>query len=143
MTSNSSDCPTYDFNGKSITLTSRTIQKYICEWHLDSFAKAIFWWAPKKAIAIIAKKMGLAAEAKDPDKIIEAITPPILHIVPPLEVFKTECKVTITDCVINHVTNQKQFGIGLQIEKNNDIGPVKIDGIAFLVKATPVTNEAD
>lgn len=129
-------CQTISFGNRVIELTAKTIYKMICEWHLDSFAKAIFLGAPREAIKIITAKMNLG-EKVNADQIIKSIDQSMVQSIPPLKVFTSESDVALTDIVINNISGIQKFGIGLQIQDNNHIGPVTIDGVAFLITLTP------
>ena len=131
------DCPKIRFGSNAVIRTANTVFKFICEWHLDSFVNAIFLGAPRKAIHTIAEKIGLARKAVDAHEIIDSIDPAMLKAIPPLKVFTGDCNVAVTDIVINNISGSRRFGIGLQIQDNNHIGPVTIDGVAFLVNLTP------
>lgn len=133
-------CRSIELGGKLITLTAKTVHKYICEWHLDTFVNAIFLGTPRMAIKAIVAKMDNAGEIIDIDQIIDGIDQPMVKAVPPLKVFTTECNVAITDFVTNNISGSQKFGIGLQIHDNNHIGPVIIDGVAFLVTLRPEAN---
>jgi hypothetical protein len=130
-------CHSITIGGKVITLTARTVQRYICEWHLVSFINAIFLGTPREAIKKIAAKMDNAGESIDADRIIDSIDQPMLQAMPPLQVFTSQSQVAITDFVVNNVSGSRRFGIGLPITENNRIGPVAIDGVAFQVTLTP------
>ena len=130
-------CRSIDFGGKAINLTARTVQRYVCEWHLVAFIDAIFLGTPREAIKKIAAKMANVGESIDADQIIESIDQPMLQTVPALKVFTTQRRVALTDFVENNVSGSRRFGIGLQISENNHIGPVTIDGVALQVTLTP------
>jgi hypothetical protein len=134
-------CRSIELGDHAITLSAKNLHKYICEWHLDSFVKAIFLGTPIKAIKTIARKMGLVESDVNAESIIKNIDQTMVKAVPPLEIFTTDCNVAITDCVINNVSGSQQFGIGLQIQENNRIGPVTIDGVALQVTLTPQTRK--
>jgi hypothetical protein len=129
-------CKTITLAGQAIVLTAKSVHQYICEWHLHSFAKALFLGAPRKAVKVIAESMGLA-EKVDADEIINSIDQSVVQSIPPLKVFTSESDVALTDIVINNISGSKKFGIGLQITNNNHLGPVTIDGVAFLITLTP------
>lgn len=134
-------CQSIELGGKVISLTARTVQQYICEWHLVSFVNAIFLGAPRKAIQAISEKLGKAGESVDAEQIINSIDRTMVQAIPPLKVFTSQCNVAVTDLVFNHVSGSRRFGIGLQIHDNNRLGPVTIDGVAILVKLTPQQKE--
>jgi hypothetical protein len=129
-------CKTITLAGQAIVLTAKNVHQYICEWHLHSFAKALFLGAPRKAIKVIAESMGLA-EKVDADEIINSIDQSMVQAIPPLKVFTSESEVALTDIVINNISGSQKFGIGLQITDNNHLGPVTIDGVALLITLTP------
>ena len=137
MTPTSFVCGSIELGGEIITLTARNVRKYICEWHLDSFVKAIFLGKPLEAIKTIAEKMGLVGKIIDAEQIIKSIDQAVLKAIPPLKVFTTQCDVAVTDIVVNNISGSQRFGIGLLIHDNNRIGPVTIDGVAFLITLTP------
>jgi hypothetical protein len=136
MTPASIYCQTIHFGDRIIKLTAQTIHKVICEWHLHSFTNAFFLSAPRKAITVIAEKLGLA-ENVDADEIINSIDQSMVQAIQPLKVFTSECDVALTDIVINNMTGSQKFGIGLLIDDNNHLGPVTIDGVALLITLTP------
>jgi hypothetical protein len=136
MTGNEIVCRILTISGNQITLIARSTAKLFCYYRLKSWAKAVFLGKPDVAITAIASELGDAGASIDAATALNAINTEVEKIIPQLTVLKNSTDVALTEITEVHTINRISLSIGVDITNNNELGPVKIDGIGFRIQAT-------
>jgi hypothetical protein len=129
-------CKTLVIAGQTIELIASTADKVFCYFQLKSWSKAKFFGKPEKAITDISEQLGDAGASIDSATALEAINAQVVAIIPQLTILKSSANVALTEITELHPIDQISLSIGIQIKSNNDLGPVKIDGIGFRIQTT-------
>lgn len=131
-------CQTLNILGNQITLIARSAAKLFCFYQLKSWAQAVFLGKPEEAITAIADELGDAGASIDAATALNAISKEVEKIIPQLTVLKNSSNVALTEITEAHPIDQISLSIGIDITNNNELGPMKIDGIGFRIQATKV-----
>lgn len=129
-------CKTLTIAGQTIELIAATSAKLFCYFRLTSWKDAKYFGKPETAITEIAEQLDTAGKSIDAAKALRAIDDQVLAIVPQLSSLKKATNVALTEITELHSIDQVSLSIGVQVKSDNELGPVKIDGIGFKVQAT-------
>lgn len=131
-------CRTLYIAEHTIELIAWSSAKLFCYFKLHSWSNAKFFGNPKNAITKISEQLDAAGESIDATKALQAIDASVIAIIPQLSDFKKASKVALTEITELHPIDQVSLSIGIELETNNVLGSVKIDGIGFKIQATKI-----
>lgn len=134
-------CKTLSIAHKTIELIAWSSAKLFCYFKLDSWSNAKYFGKPENAITTISEQLEDAGNSIDATKALQAINENVIAIIPQLLVLKNAQKVALTEITELHPIDQVTLSIGIKIDTNKLLGPIKIDGIGLKIQATKIANE--